>query len=100
MLTHTRHYPKLKKFYTKLVGNNAEEIIYQKKKLILTESMQGDLNNLCRMFLEADFLGDDQNISFEILKAAISEFLLACPRYKLYSDYFPLSARIGNLYNQ
>lgn len=91
LLTHTIHYPKLRKFYINLVGNNAEEIIYQKKKLILTGSMQGDLNNLCRMFLEADFLGDDQEISFEILKEAIGEFLLACPRYKLYSDFFPLS---------
>ena len=91
LLTHTKHYPKLRKFYIHLVGNNAEEILYQKKKLILTGSMQGDLNNLCRMFLEADFLGDDQEISFELLKEVIGEFLLACPRYKLYSDFFPLS---------
>ncbi len=91
LLTDTTNYKKLLKYYKDLTGCHAQDIIYQKKKQILTESMQGDLENLCRMFIEADFFGDSRNISPDLLKEAISEFLLACPRYKLYSDFFPLS---------
>lgn len=96
LLTYKKSNPKLRKFYKTIAGTDAEEVIYQKKKLIL-QTMQGDLDNLCRMFLSSGFLNEDQNISIDSLKEAIGEFLLACPRYKLYSDFFPLSGEEKNL---
>jgi malto-oligosyltrehalose synthase/4-alpha-glucanotransferase len=95
LLTYRNNYAELRDFYNELTGSDMdpEEIIYEKKKLILTGSMQGDLDNLGRLFIESGFLpsGNDPEVTPETIREAIGEFLLACPRYKLYSDHFPLS---------
>ncbi len=95
LLTYKNNYASLRKYYNKLTGKKGdpEEIIYQKKKLILTQSMQGDWDNLCRMFYDAGFINTDSDpeITTETIKEAIGEFLIACPRYKLYSNSFPFT---------
>ncbi len=95
LLTCEQNYPKLKRYYSKLSGidDEPDEIIYKKKKLILEQSMQGELDNLGRMFSNAGFVNIDKRnkIPEETMREAIGEFLLACPRYKLYSNSFPLS---------
>lgn len=94
LFTCQRNYIQLKKFYREFTGitEQPEEIIYQKKKLILMTSMRGDLDNLYRLFEKGDFIGNGNEISSEIIKDAISEFLIYFPRYKSYSCSFPLSS--------
>lgn len=95
LLTYRPGYDMLRKFYTELTGikDNPDDIIYQKKKLILTQSMEGDLKNLFRLFNQGDFNDlSKQAITPDQMKKAIGEFLLAIPVYKLYSDTFPLAA--------
>jgi malto-oligosyltrehalose synthase/4-alpha-glucanotransferase len=96
LFTYKDHYPALQKYYKGLTGikDDPEDIIYKKKRLILKESMQGDWNNLCRMFIEAGFIDDekDHGITPVVMKEALGEFLLAFPWYKLYADRFPLMA--------
>lgn len=95
LFTCKKNIPVLEKFYRKLTGlkENTSDLIYLSKKEILFHSMQGDLDNLHRIFMEKRFIkpGDDPSVTTETIKLAIGEFLLACPRYKLYSDFFPLS---------
>ena len=95
LLTYKLSSAKLLKYYNKLTGINQEpdEIIYQKMKLILSQNMQGELNNLAWMFSFSGFSkpGASQGISQETIREAIGEFLLACPQYKLYSNTFPIS---------
>ena len=95
LFTNKNNYPELLTFYQKLTGisEGPDEIVYNKKKLILTQSMQADLENLFRMFMSSGFVeqGNDPDVNEQTIKESIGEFLLACPRYKLYSDFFPLS---------
>lgn len=93
LFTLNKNYPKLRQFYHHITGikENASDIIYKRKVFILKKRMLGELNNLYRMFealgfvdeIRADLRGDE-------LKAAIEEFLLNCPVYKLYSNDLPL----------
>ena len=101
LLTYNKNYPTLKKYYKNLTGTieNPVEISYQKKKLILNQSLQGDLDNLFRMFDKGGFVtyGIDSDITPGLMKEAIGEFLLACPRYKLYSYNYPFTAEDKNV---
>ncbi|HLP74320.1 MAG TPA: malto-oligosyltrehalose synthase [Bacteroidales bacterium] len=92
LLTKKTNYKKLKQFYRDFTGikDDVAEIIYNKKKSILTESMNGELENLARMFDESGFVTYDADVTREMIKEAIGEFLVAFPVYKLYSDSFPL----------
>jgi malto-oligosyltrehalose synthase/4-alpha-glucanotransferase len=94
LLTYSQNCPALQKYYNRLCRkkHDLDEIIYQKKKLILNHSMQGEWDNLTRMFFAAGFARlDNTEYEYETIHEAIGEFLLACPRYKLYSNSFPLS---------
>ena len=84
--------PGLDKFYRDITGikQDIEDIIYEKKKFILTERMNGELDNLVRMFEESDFITYDKEITSESIKQAIGEFLIFFPFYKVYSDHLPL----------
>ncbi len=84
--------PFLDKFYRDITGihEDVEDIIYEKKKFILTKRMKGELDNLARMFDESGFLTYDDDITRESIKQAIGEFLIFFPVYKVYSDHLPL----------
>ncbi len=101
LLTYNKNYYRLNKFYQNLTETieNPVELIYRKKKLILNQSMQGDLDNLFRMFENGGFVtyGIDSAITSELMKEAIGEFLLACPHYKLYSYNYPLTNEDKNV---
>lgn len=99
LFTYQNNYIQLEKFYREFtrITQQPEEIIYQKKKLILMTSMHGDLDNLCRLFEKGDFIGNENEISSEIIKDAISEFLIYFPKYKSYSCSFPLSTDDKNI---
>jgi malto-oligosyltrehalose synthase/4-alpha-glucanotransferase len=93
LFTYGRNYPLLKDFYTNLTGITGEigDIIYEKKKLILAEWMVAEWENLTRMFEETGLLAFDPDLNRESVKAAIGEFLVTFPVYRLYSENFPLS---------
>src|SRR5690606_16793139 len=87
--------PKFTDFYSQLVGNEADvqDQIHDKKSFILYEHMQGELDNLCQLFLESALLSNKalKSINHEQLKNAIGELLVQCPVYRYYGRSFPLS---------
>lgn len=96
LFTYRRKYGQLQQYYRQItsVEEDPENIIYEKKKQILTSSMQGDWENLFRHFTDGGFMDDDNpDITAESMKEAIGEFLLAFPRYKLYADHLPVNSR-------
>ncbi len=65
-------------------SGNFNEVMYQKKQFILYHRMAGDLDNLCRFFMDLDLAGSKLFTSHKI-KEAIGEFLLNCPVYRIYN---------------
>jgi len=63
--------------------------IREKKAFILSRSMQGELDNLHNFFI-AHNLVNDVEISPEMLREAIGEFLIQLPVYRYYGNSFPL----------
>jgi len=86
------------KLYENIIGKklDPEALIYQKKKAILLDHMQGELNNLCQLFVDSDLM-DSTAIHPEDLKTAIGEFLIAMPVYRYYNYSFPLNAEDASL---
>lgn len=86
------------KLYENVIGKklDPEDLIYQKKKAILLNHMQGELNNLCRLFLDSGLI-DKTAMQPEDLKSAIGEFLIGMPVYRYYSYNFPLNAEDARL---
>lgn len=86
------------KLYENVIGKklDPEDLIYQKKKAILQNHMQGELNNLCQLFLNSDLI-DANAINPEDLKTAIGEFLISMPVYRYYSYNFPLNTEDAEL---
>ncbi|NJK86430.1 MAG: 4-alpha-glucanotransferase, partial [Bacteroidales bacterium] len=88
--------------YRKITGikDDFGDIVYNKKKFILANRFQGELENLSRMFNEAGFVSFSSEITRDSMKHAIGEFLLNCPVYKLYSDFFPITEPEKNIIQQ
>ena len=99
LFTFKKNYPLLQKFYRKTTGieDDVAEIVYTKKKFILTHRMHGEWENLTRLFEESGFIKDDPEITRELIKEALGEFLVFFPVYKLYSDHFPVSNAEKNM---
>jgi malto-oligosyltrehalose synthase/4-alpha-glucanotransferase len=93
LLTRSDNYPVLEKFYRKITGirDDVKDIIYNKKKFILTKSMNGELENLGRLLDESSLIIFDEDVTKEKMKEAIGEFLVLFPVYRIYSDDFPLT---------
>jgi malto-oligosyltrehalose synthase/4-alpha-glucanotransferase len=93
LFTCGRNYKELKDFYENLTGIPGEvrDIIYEKKKFILTEWMAAEWENLARMLEKMGLISIDSPVSRESVKAAIGEFLVMFPVYRLYSESFPLA---------
>jgi len=86
-------------FYKKLAGDKklVEQQIKEKKALILSEHMNGELENLTRLFLSSDLLTEEElkNASPEDVKKLIGLFLIECPVYRFYGNELPLSKKEG-----
>jgi malto-oligosyltrehalose synthase/4-alpha-glucanotransferase len=80
-------------FYCGITGMKAEvnELIYEKKSEVLNSSFSGDLDNICRQIKRSGIFNQQDSITAANLKAAIGEFLVCCPVYKLYSEDLPLN---------
>jgi malto-oligosyltrehalose synthase/4-alpha-glucanotransferase len=101
LMMQEKSYKKLQKFYHQITGDNTppQDIIYKNKKLILSEHMTGEWNNLHllfeKLFNYAERKGiasynENRNITRDTLKEAIGEFMLSFPLYRLYPQEFPL----------
>lgn len=93
LFTHKDNYRILKNFYKEITGisDEAGDIIYKKKKLILSEFMRGEWENLARLFDDSGFITYGGEITRESVKDAIGEFLVCFPVYKVYPEYNSLS---------
>ena len=84
-------------FFQKLVNDDrpVHEQIHDKKSYILHEHMAGELENLYQLFMEMELFTEDEpdNVSPELLKEAIGEFLIQCPVYRYYGNRLPLQQK-------
>lgn len=81
----------LTQFYDELVGKRvslADQQI-EKKKAILSRHMQGEVDNLCQLFLDLELDLGNPPIAAEELRPAIQAFLVYFPVYRLYEENFP-----------
>lgn len=96
VLTDGRAAPVFSEFYSGLLNDiePLEEKIRQKKSDILKQHMNGELDNLCRLFRDSA-LGREETrtaIPAEDLKAVIAALLVFCPVYRSYGNRMPLEA--------
>ncbi|HYF69563.1 MAG TPA: malto-oligosyltrehalose synthase [Ohtaekwangia sp.] len=79
----------LVRFYRELVpGLPAyEDLVIQNKKMILTQHMGGELNNVVHYFFELGLQGE---LSYEEAEQALSLIMLSLPVYRIYPDKLPL----------
>lgn len=93
LFTHNGNYPDLERFYQLITMDTKtpEDVIYEKKKQILWESFPADLDNLAHLLIRSGLVDFSGDITPGTMKEAVSEFLIACPVYKLYSDRMPLT---------
>ena len=54
--------------------------------------MQGELDNLCKLFFDSGLGSDYYAVSVDDIKNAIAELLINCPIYRYYSEQLPLTA--------
>lgn len=93
LLTDRRSEKKLDRFYTDWIGlsESVEEQQIQKKADILSNHMQGELDNLARLFAQLDLGLEDHTLDNVSLRQAIAAFLVYFPVYRLYEAGFPFS---------
>jgi malto-oligosyltrehalose synthase/4-alpha-glucanotransferase len=93
VFTYKNNYPQLNRFYRQITGidKNLDEIIYDRKKFMLTERMHGEWDNLARLFDNYGFADYSSGLTHESVKEAIGEFLVHFPVYKLYSQSLDFS---------
>jgi malto-oligosyltrehalose synthase/4-alpha-glucanotransferase len=78
-----------------------QEQVFQKKRLILDNNMQGELENLYSLFTTLKLADENEtkNISAGIFKKAIAEILVRCPVYRFYGNSMPLNEAESALFN-
>lgn len=81
----------LNNYYRKVTGENLsiKKDQYAKKCKILTDQMQGELDNLAKSL--ASLLGVVDQEKRDALKDILKSFIALFPVYRLYDDCFPLS---------
>jgi len=91
LFTNRESEPDFTSFYEKLTGSGTpvEEQIREKKAYILFQHMQGELDNLFRLFVNSG-LADIREGDSELLKQAIARLLIECPVYRYYGNRLPL----------
>ncbi len=74
----------------------AEQIVL-KKKAILFDFMQGELDHLVQLYLELNLESQkSQNeIAYQTIKENIADFLIYCPVYRFYGNELPFPEREG-----
>ncbi len=95
LFTQSRSEQQFTEFYQQLTGDSSPiELHVQKKKShILYNHMQGELDNLTRLFHDSNIINKRAfaTIRQEDLREAIGEFLIHCPVYRFYGNAFPLN---------
>ncbi|RZM19691.1 MAG: malto-oligosyltrehalose synthase, partial [Pedobacter sp.] len=91
--------PILDNTYADFTGkqHDAPMLMEQKKRAILSNHMQGELENLCELFYQLNL---NEGFSFErdAFKTALAEMLIAMPVYRYYAYDFPLQGEnLSNL---
>jgi malto-oligosyltrehalose synthase/4-alpha-glucanotransferase len=78
------------RFYHDLTKKNRpiDEQVRDKKKLILTSHMNGELENLTNLFIELRLADRNDN---EIIKIGIADLLVNFPVYRFYGNSWPLA---------
>lgn len=82
---------RLTEIYKRLVPNSRtdyEQLVFDKKMFILTNYMQGELENLLRLLQERKLIPLDQE---EVWRKALANLLTAWPVYCIYGNRLPLS---------
>jgi malto-oligosyltrehalose synthase/4-alpha-glucanotransferase len=94
LFTNRHHERLLTRFYYQLdtTYKTFEQQLRDKKRYILHHHMGGELNNLLQLFLSLQLLPPDV-VPADEMKAAIAEFLVNCPVYRFYGNYFPLQEK-------
>ncbi|MCD6062470.1 MAG: 4-alpha-glucanotransferase [Flavipsychrobacter sp.] len=94
LLTNREAKTEFTKLYRKIVNDNTplHQQIHAKKAHILFEHMGGELENLCRLFLELNLVDNTvaTTVGKEKLRSAIAELLIQCPVYRFYGNRMPL----------
>lgn len=82
------------KFYRQLTKDKKtiQQHLHDKKSEIVFNYMEGELENLYRLFLQLNLTERkfQSSVHPEDLKNAIAEFLIQCPVYRYYGNHFPL----------
>lgn len=84
---------KLLSFYNRQINYKAayEQLLHDKKKLILYRHMHGELDNLYTLFENLELgAAKTEGISPDAVKEAIADFLIQCPVYRYYGSQLPL----------
>jgi malto-oligosyltrehalose synthase/4-alpha-glucanotransferase len=96
------------KFYRQLTGDHKSihQHLHDKKSDILFNYMEGELENLHRLFHELKLIDRkfQSSIHPDDLKNTIAEFLIQCPVYRHYGNRFPLdepeATEVQNILNR
>lgn len=95
LFTRTGSETSFTRFYYQLLGEEMaiRQELYDKKAYILTEHMNGELDNLYARFESLHLLDRHtvDEVSPELLRSAMAEFLIQCPVYRYYGNQMPLS---------
>ncbi|MGM0377381.1 MAG: malto-oligosyltrehalose synthase, partial [Bacteroidota bacterium] len=101
LLTRDKGLSQLREFYHQMTGHYKEfdDVVYQSKKLILSERMQGEWDNLTNLFFQLRLLEGDttDHFTWNEIKNAIGEILLIMPVYRLYADHLPMSGHNADI---
>jgi len=108
VLTNKKNEAAFTKFYRQLTKDkkSIHQHLHDKKSDILFNYMEGDLENLYRLFLQLKLIDrkDQASVHPDDLKNAIAEFLIQCPVYRYYGNRFPLdepeASEIQNIFNR
>jgi malto-oligosyltrehalose synthase/4-alpha-glucanotransferase len=108
LFTRTDSEASFTRFYHRLLGEKMgiRQELHDKKTFILTEHMNGELDNLFRLFQSLKLANPAalDKAGSDSVKAAIGEFLILCPVYRYYGNKMPLSqpetADIQSLFNR
>lgn len=100
LLTDESSAQQLTSFYEQLVNDRTpvQQQIAARKSLILHQHMNGELENLNRLFVSL-FPEQAQRVEPEVLKKMIGQMLIECPVYRFYTDGVPLQEKETALLN-
>jgi malto-oligosyltrehalose synthase/4-alpha-glucanotransferase len=90
LFTSRRSEDKLNRFYETSVGDqpDPEKELIEKKELVLSRYLGGELSNLSRAFRGLGTTNGE--VPEDMLRGAIAEFMIQCPTYRYYGTKFPL----------